>query len=112
MWGKLPAVEGSIACLTCNAGAKSDLEMDRHLAVGFGSAGYMKDGKTLWDENHPSNRDKDWDELPTVRDVESMAMADPDHDWRIFFFAPLYEAEYQRQGLGVWVLVKKGMGFA
>lgn len=28
------------------------------------------------------------------------------------FIAPLYESEYQRQGDGVWVLVRKGMGFA
>ncbi len=111
-WTKLPAVEGSIACLTCKAGAKSDLAMDRHIAVGFGSAGYSKDGLSLWDENGPAAKDLDWDEMPTVRDVESLAMADPDHDWRIYFFAPMYEAEYQRQGLAVWVLVKSGMGFA
>jgi hypothetical protein len=41
-----------------------------------------------------------------------MAMADPEHDWRIYFYSPMYEAEYQRQGLGVWVLVRKGQGFA
>jgi hypothetical protein len=41
-----------------------------------------------------------------------MAAADPDHDWRIYFYAPLYEAEYQRQGDGCWVLIKKGEGFA
>lgn len=111
-WEKLPAVEGSIACLTCQAGAKSDLEFERHIAVGFGSAGYSKDGKTLWDENCPANRNLDWDEMPTVLSVESLAIDDPDHDWRIFFFAPMYEAEYQRQGPGVWVLVKKGQGFA
>ena len=112
MWTKLPAVKGSIACVTCNSGAKSDIGMDRHIAVGFGSAGYSKDGTVLWDENMPTSRDLDWDEIPTVRDVESLAMADPDHDWRIYFFAPMYEAEYQRQELCVWVLIKNGDGFA
>lgn len=82
--------------------------MGRHIAVGFGSAGYSKDGETLWDEGMAGEEDG----LPTVADVEQLAAADPDHDWRIFFFAPLYEAEYQRQGEGVWVLVRKGMGFA
>ena len=109
-WTKLPAVEGSLSCLTCMSGAKSDLEMGRTIAVGFGSAGYSKDGKTLWDENSAVINDPD--EAPSVADVESMAMADPDHDWRIFFFAPMYEAEYQRQGICFWVLVKKGEGFA
>ena len=104
---KLPAVEGSVACLTCGCGARSDLEMDRSIGVGFGSAGYSRDGKTLWQE-----QDEEFDELPTVQQVEDMAKAEPDHDWRIFFIAPLYEAEYQRQDEGVWVLVRKGMGFA
>jgi hypothetical protein len=104
---KLPAVEGSVACLTCGCGARSDLAMDRHIGVGFGTAGYSKDGEALWDEMR-----EDPDDLPTVADVEKLAAADPDHDWRIYFFAPLYDAEYQRQGDGVWVLVKKGPGFA
>lgn len=106
MFEKLPAVEGSVACLTCGCGARSDLEMERHIAVGFGSAGYSMDGETLWQEGQEE------EDYPTVADVEKMAMADPDHDWRIYFFAPLYEAEYQRQGDGVWVLVRSGDGFA
>lgn len=109
-WTKLPAVEGSIACLTCNSGAKSDLDMQRHICVGFGDAGYSKDGETLYSEG--SSQLSDYDDAPMVMDVESLAMADPDHDWRIWFFSPMYEAEYQRQGLGVWVLVRKGNGFA
>lgn len=107
---KLPAVEGSIACLTCGMGARTDLHMEREIGVGFGSAGYSRDGKTLWEE---SMRDPDSEEpYPTVAQVEEMAKAAPDSDWRIFFFAPLYESEYQRQGDGQWVLVRKGEGFA
>lgn len=105
---KLPAVDGSVACFTCGAGARSDLEMERWIAVGFGSAGYSKDGQELWSEQEIG----DDGEPHTVADVEKLALADPDHDWRIYFFAPLYEAEYQRQGDGVWVLVRKGEGFA
>ena len=105
---KLPAVEGSVAYLTCGCGARSDLNPERAIAVGFGSAGYSKDGETLWEEGMAGEEE----EFQTVADVEALAAADPDHDWRIFFFAPLYEAEYQRQGDGAWVLVRKGMGFA
>lgn len=108
-WERLPAVEGSVACLTCGCGARSDLPMDRPIAVGFGSAGYSKDGKPLWDEQEAG---EDWDKMHTVATVEALALADPDHDWRIYFVAPLYESEYQRQGEGVWVLVRKGEGFA
>lgn len=107
-WKKLPPVEGSVACLTCGAGARSDLEMDRVIAVGFGDAGFTKDGIGVWSESDA----KDEDDFRTVGEVEALAMGDPDHDWRIYYFAPLYEAEYQRQGDGTWVLVKKGEGFA
>lgn len=105
---KLPAVEGSVVCLTCGCGAKSDLSMDRLIGVGFGSAGYRKDGETLWEESMIN----EYDDYPTVAYVERMAVSDPDHDWRIFFYAPLYEAEYQRQDTNVWVLIKSGAGFA
>ncbi len=105
---RLPPVDGSVACVTCGAGARSDLDMDRPIVVGFGDAGYMRDGETVWCEAMAC----DGIDYPTVADVESLAKNDPDHDWRIYFFAPLYEAEYQRQADGVWVLVNKGEGFA
>lgn len=108
---KLPAVEGSVACLTCGAGAKSDLDMERIIAVGFGSAGYSRDGEELYSEELYSEQTH-LEQYPTVQDVENLALKDPNHDWRIYFYAPLYEAEYQRQGDGVWVLVRKGEGFA
>ncbi len=107
---KLPAVEGSIACLTCGCGSHDTLELDRPIGVGFGSAGYSRDGETLWEEGM---RDPDSEEpYPTAQEVENMAKAEPDRDWRIFYYAPLYESEYQRQGDGHWVLVREGMGFA
>ena len=106
---KLPAVEGSVACITCGAGARSDLSMDRQIIVGFGSAGYSKDGESLYDEQELNG---EWDNAPTVADVERQALAAPDSDWRIYFYAPLYSSEYQRQAEGVWVLVKKDQGFA
>ncbi len=46
---------------------------------------------------------------PPCRDA---AVADPDHDWRIFKFAPLYDAVYQRHAAGQWVLIERGEGFA
>lgn len=109
-YDKLPAVEGSIACLTCGCGSHDTLTLDRAIGVGFGSAGYSRDGVTLWEESMRSPDDES--DYPTAQQVEDMAKADPDHDWRIFYYAPLYESEYQRQGDGHWVLIRKGMGFA
>ena len=104
---KLPPIEGSTVCTTCGAGAKSDLSLDSIIAVGFGSAGYSKDGKELWSEQEAVDGI-----YHTVGDVESIAKSSPDHDWRIYYFGPMWEGEYQRQGNGIWVLVSKGDGFA
>jgi len=97
-WTRLPAV----------VGPRSELPMTRHIAVGFGQAGYSRDGEPLWEESQAD----DYEDFPTVQEVENLACADPDHDWRIYFHAPLYAAEYQRQWKGVWVLVSQGPGFA
>jgi len=104
---KLPAISGSTACLTCGCGSHDTLSMNRLLAVGFGDCSVSKDGDHVYSE---SSVDEDgwW----KAEQAEAAALADPDHDWRISFFAPLYDAEYQRQGEKHWVLVRKGQGFA
>lgn len=109
IWEKLPPIKGHTACLTCGAGAHDTLPLDAVIAVGFGAAGYRKDDLC---SQAPEPLEESEDEYLLVSDVEAMAVEDPDHDWRIYFFAPLYEAEYQRQGAGHWVLVSKGHGFA
>lgn len=91
-------------CLNCGPQPIA-LPLGAEIGVGFGSAGITKDGLGVWE------CDLD-EEFKTCADAEQMALADPDHDWRIFFFGPLSESEYQRQGDGNWVLVKKGVGFA
>lgn len=108
MYEKLPKVKGSISCGTCGCGARSDLPLQKLIAVGFGTAGYSKDGVTLWQEQPEDEGENCF----TVEYVEKLAQKEPEADWRIFFYAPLYEAEYQRQGENVWALVKKGEGFA
>ncbi len=114
-WTKLPAVPGSVACLVVGvggrsiaSGALSDLPMERVIAVGFGSATATCDDRQVYSEGSLDDDAEFW----TVADVEKLAAADPDHDWRISFHAPLYSAVYQRQGDAAWVLVEKGQGFA
>jgi hypothetical protein len=94
---KLPAVKSGCGLIV-------DLPMEMPIKIGFGVAGYSRDGEILF------HQDLSIKGYQTVADVEKLALADPDHDWRIFFFSPLYEAEYQRQGDGVWVMVKKEPG--
>lgn len=112
-WTKLPPLTVEQAgfrsgCLTCGPQPVT-LALDACIAVGFGAAGVTKDGETVWEFD--MNAEPDDSECMLVR-FENMAAVDPDHDWRAFFHGPLSEAEYQRQDVASWVLVKKGMGFA
>lgn len=106
---KLPSIKGSVACLTCGCGAHETLKMDRLLAVGFGQCVVTRNGKEIYSESKAKD---DPDEMWYANQAEEAAAKDPDEDWRIEFNAPLYDAEYQRQGAGHWVLISKGLGFA
>ena len=89
--------------------------MEALLGVGFGDCTVTRDGKAIYSENdvtHEAERQGKDLVLWEGKDAENAAAKDPDHDWRVHFFAPLYEAEYQRQGNGHWVLISKGQGFA
>lgn len=81
-----------------------ELPMTSQIAVGFGFAGIIRDGQTVWNEQG--------DDVKHVSDAESMAIADPDHDWRIVFEGPLRGSTYQRHAPGKWLLVKQSEGFA
>jgi hypothetical protein len=109
-WERKPALEnaGGVGCLCCGTPTVM-FPAEGWIAVGFGSAGVTKDGKEVYSE--PNDFD-DEDEIWTGADAEKAALADPDHDWRIYKYAPLYEAVYQRHGDGQWVLVERGDGFA
>jgi hypothetical protein len=88
------------------------MDMDSLLGVGFGDVTVTKDGEHVWSENL-AEKDADGNEqLWQGSDAEAAAIKEPDHDWRVHFMAPLYEAEYQRQGRGHWPLISKGPGFA
>lgn len=83
-------------------------DMNMTIAVGFGSAKVTKDNKTIYDENDFD----DWDDMWTVQDAENEALKNPDYDWRIIIHAPMHGQIYQRQGVGLWVMVDKNIGFA
>lgn len=104
---KLPGIEGGTGGCLCCGYQYDHIPMEAIIAVGFGMAMVTKDGDEVY--NEMDNPDKEpW----TAQDAENEAMIDPDHDWRIHLVAPLSERHYQRQGDGLWVLYKKGMGFA
>jgi hypothetical protein len=77
--------------------------MSAVLAVGFGQVMVTKDDEVVWSGD---------DEHVWLRRFERRAAADPKHDWRVCFNAPLSDATYQRHGEREWVLIERGMGFA
>lgn len=79
------------------------------IAVGFGDAMLLRDGRAVWSEGDHCGPDGD---LMTGAEAEQLAAADPDHDWRIRIYGPLCEAEWQRHGPGEWVQIARGEGFA
>jgi len=117
-WTKEPAIEaGGPACLCCGT-PTALFPMDATIAVGFGAATVTKNGKCVYEEPQIYIAENGDDIEPpegsywTGADAEKAAAADPDHDWRISKYAPLYEAEYQRHAPGQWVMIRRGEGFA
>jgi hypothetical protein len=89
-------------------GAVVLLSLDARIGAGFGVAKLLRDGEVVWEDNiHMA-----WEELKTVAEAESMAAADPEHDWRVLMYGPLSGATWQRQDVERWVLVETNQGFA
>lgn len=103
-WEKLPPLTEPVHSGCLNCGSKPiTLPLSKQLSVGFGQVRVSRDGETVWSGDDSSV----W-----LRRFEKRAAADPDHDWRVYFLAPLWEGEWQRQGEGQWVAVSRGIGFA
>lgn len=96
-----------IGCLTCSSAAL-EAPMNMVIAVGFGSAMVFKGKEIIYDE-HRCEREEDY---MTVADVEKLAIADPDHDWRIEKIGPLHGETFQRHAPGKWVCIESNQGFA
>ncbi len=107
-WARLPAVEGrQQPCLHAGV-AESLFPADGWIAVGFGSAALTCDGRLVWAEDMA----QDDGDYMTGAQAETLAAADPDHDWRISLHGALSGREYQRHGPERWVLVHQDEGFA
>lgn len=104
-WIKQPAIVGAFS----GGAARGPDLFPAHavIAVGFGYASLTKNGETIFTE---SNDPKDV--AMTGAAAETMAAADPDHDWRITMGRPLSTRIYQRHAPGEWVLIAQDKGFA
>lgn len=109
-WTKQPPIHGTIH--GCFLNPTYDIApMDMLIAVGFGDARVTRDGETVYSELKLP-KDATEDMFWTTQDAENEALKDPDHDWRIVLYAPLYGRIFQRQGDGEWVLIGENEGFA
>lgn len=99
---KLPALDSFQHCNLCPPRPQV-MPLEAPLAIGFGQVSVTKGEETVWSGD---------DENTRLRQFEIRARKEPDEDWRVTIYGPLYEAEYQRQGDSEWVLVRRGEGFA
>lgn len=114
-----PIVEGGPnACPHCKP-IPTQAPMEKVIAVGFGGATLERDGHVVVDgeqgfffreEGKRPERIEPWSF--TFGDAEELALADPDHDWRVELNGPLHGETYQRQGVGAWMLIARNDGFA
>jgi len=107
-WSKVEPFTGRVhqGCLCCPP-VTLTASLETIVAVGFGEANITRDGEIVYQE-----RDDDEGTFRTLAEFEELAAADPDHDWRMFLLSPLKDREYQRHGVGLWVLIASGPGFA
>ena len=110
-WIKLPAIELKdlhIGCVKCST-ARLIADIDMQISVGFGAAHAEKDGVKIYDGESDFQRGR----IPkTIRYFESLAVHDPDHDWRVVKIGPLHGETFQRQGKESWVCVESNKGFS
>lgn len=121
-WEKMPVLEGRPNPCLCCPPIPGRACLTKVIAVGFGCAMAMRDDQCVADGEHgllfvhgeslecqePIHLE-DW---ITFGDIEKIALADPDHDWRIVLRGPMHGETYQRQGEGEWLLIEKNEGFA
>ena len=105
-WTRVKPIKGKIRGCFHNP-VYDEAPPDMLIAVGFGEAKVTKDGETVYKQ--PTGFDEG--EIWTTEDAEELAWEDPDHDWRIVLYAPLYGRTFQRQD-GHWFLIEENRGFA
>jgi hypothetical protein len=83
------------------------LAPDALVAVGVGYAAVTCDGVPRYEAEYG-----DLEHAMSVRDAETMAAAEPQHDWRIHLVGPLDERHYRRSADGRWKIYRRGYGLS
>lgn len=122
MWTKLPPLPGRPNPCLCCPPIPGKACLTKIIAVGFGGATATRDGDCVADgengllfvhgDSLECREPIQTEDFIRFADIEKMAVADPDHDWRVQLHGPMHGEVYQRQGEGEWLLVEKDDGFA
>lgn len=114
----LPPVEGGPNPCACCPPIKTQVSLEKVIAVGFGSAQVYRDDEFFADGEHGimirNGIREDFEPWTlTFGDVEEIAASEEgEHDWQVVLHGPLHGETYQRQGVGVWICVERNEGFA
>jgi hypothetical protein len=83
------------------------LAPDALVAVGIGYAAVTRDGVPLYEAECG-----ELEHAMSVRDAETLAAAEPEHDWRIHLVGPLDDRHYRRGADGRWMIYSRGYGLS
>jgi len=83
------------------------LAPDALVTVGVGYAAVTRDGIPMYEAECG-----ELEHAMSVREAESMAAAEPEHDWRIHLVGPLDERHYHRGADGRWTIYRRGYGLS
>lgn len=86
---------------------ESILAPDSLVTVGVGYAAVTRDGEPMYEAECG-----DLEHAISVRDAETMAAAEPEHDWCIHLVGPLDERHYRRGTDGRWMIYRRGYGLS
>ena len=86
---------------------ETTLAPDTLVAVGVGYAAVTRDGQPMYEAECG-----ELEHAMSVRDAETMAAAEPEHDWCIHLVGPLDERHYRRGTDGRWRIYRRGYGLS
>lgn len=107
-WWK-PGIEAGGSSCPCCPETTATLPLDTKLYNGFGGWNIVKNGK---EEFFAEDQDKDYDECRDLAYVETLIGDDNENEYVANLSMALRDATYQRHTKGVWVLIRKGPGYA
>lgn len=107
-WWKEPIDGSGSTCICCGNSAKI-LDLKTKLYFDFGGWNVLKNGGEFFCDNRTNINFEDCYDLAYI---ESLIGDDDENEYVAQFHSAMRDAIYQRHAKNVWVLIRKGDGFA